>query len=123
MANRWNLLFKHSQWQRKMAHIACGSGCIIITSAWVYFFEKSFRVLQNRLRLIVRAHWRDKTIRNAINRFSPLGEIRRLCRRLVTFYSIGLIIFSMKAISSEERLYFAYNCCSISGLHKIRIRC
>ena len=24
--------------------IACGSGCIITTSAWVYFFEKTFRV-------------------------------------------------------------------------------
>ena len=32
------------------------------TSAWVCFFEKSFRVPKNRLRLIVRAIGRDKTI-------------------------------------------------------------
>ena len=29
---------------RKVVYIACGSGCIITTSAWVYFLEKSFRV-------------------------------------------------------------------------------
>ena len=29
---------------RNLVYIACGSGCIITTSAWVYFFEKSFRV-------------------------------------------------------------------------------
>ena len=30
--------------ERKVVDIACGSGCIISTSASVYFFEKSFRV-------------------------------------------------------------------------------
>ena len=29
---------------RNLVYKACGSGCIITTSAWVYFFEKSFRV-------------------------------------------------------------------------------
>ena len=32
--------------ERKVVDIACGSVCIITTSAWVYFFEKSFRVLK-----------------------------------------------------------------------------
>ena len=30
--------------EKKMVYIACGSGCIITTSAWLCFFEKSFRV-------------------------------------------------------------------------------
>lgn len=35
----------------------------------VCFFEKSFRVPKNRLRLIIRAHWRDKTIGSKVSGF------------------------------------------------------
>ena len=45
---------------------ACESGCTIITFAWLYFSKKKFLSAKKS---------------HAINRSSPLGEIRRLCRR------------------------------------------
>ncbi len=38
--------------------------------------------------------------------------------RLFFIYSIGRIMLSIKAISSDERLYFLYNFSSVQGFEK-----
>ena len=62
------------QFYRKSVYVSCviiqhaGSVVFTMLPACV-FFEKSFRVPKNRLRLIIRAHWRDKTIVSKVSGF------------------------------------------------------